>query len=193
MGAYDGIGVGVRPIPSPSKAVIPAKTVSHETAPQKEMEGLGYEMELDAGTIDVSTEMSRGEGSSSSSKTIVLEDHNLVNLDKTDEAMPQAIEQADVEVEDVDLEFPSLEEMKSYQDRLAGSSEVDNKDLVGMVRPNSITPSLQDISDSQVKSLLEPCLNHLPILRDQLEAQKATIQTLQHQAKLSKQLTSLER
>jgi len=95
----------------------------------KEVEGLGYGIELDEGTIDVSAEMT-GEGSSSSSKDIVLDPSDLVNLDAAKE-MPQEIQ---AEVEDRDIEFPSLDEMKAYQGRLSGSPEVDNKDLVNMVR-----------------------------------------------------------
>ena len=130
---YNGIGVGVRPspVPSPSKtAIAPSSAV--ESVAQKEVEGLGYGIELDEGTIDVSAEMDRGEGSSSSSKTIVL-GTDSVNLDKVDESTTQ-----DIQAEDRDIEFPTLDEMKVYQDRLSGSSEVENKDLVEMVRFSSV-------------------------------------------------------
>jgi len=36
-------------------------------------------------------------------------------------------------------------------------------------------------------------MEQLPVLRDQLDAQVATIKTLQHQAKLASQLSQLER
>jgi hypothetical protein len=128
---YNGIGVGVRPHsdPSPSKPAKPASTRGQEPIAQKEVEGLGYGIELDEGTIDVSAEMT-GEGSSASSKDIVLDTSNLVNLDTTEE-IPKEMH---AEVEDRDIEFPSMEEMKAYQDRLSGSSDVENKDLVNMVR-----------------------------------------------------------
>jgi hypothetical protein len=59
----------------------------------------------------------------------VLDTSDLVNLDTTED-IPQEMQP---EMEDKDIEFPSMEEMKAYQDRLSGSSEVDNKDLVSMV------------------------------------------------------------
>jgi hypothetical protein len=128
---YNGIGVGVRPHPdpSPSKTPRPASTISPDPVAQKEVEGLGYGIELDEGTIDVSAEMT-GEGSSSSSRDIVLDTSDLVNLDAAED-IPQEMQ---AEVEDRDIEFPSMEEMKAYQERLSGSSEVENKDLVSMVR-----------------------------------------------------------
>ena len=128
---YNGIGVGVRPHPdpSPSKTPKPASTTGQELVAQKEVEGLGYEIELDEGTVDVSAEMT-GEGSSSSSREIVLDPSDLVNLDTTED-IPEEMQ---AEVEDRDIEFPSMEEMKAYQDRLSGPSEVENKDLVSMVR-----------------------------------------------------------
>lgn len=131
--AYDGIGVGVRPSPgpSPSKNVKPVNTVV-ESVVEKEVEGLGYGIELDEGTIEVSAEMDRGEGSSSSSSTIVL-GSDLGNLGKMDDTMLQDEVEAKL-LEEKDSEFPSMEEMKVYQERLSVSSEVDNKDLVGMVR-----------------------------------------------------------
>jgi hypothetical protein len=128
---YNGIGVGVRPHPdpSPSKTPRPATTTGQEPIVQKEVEGLGYGIELDEGTIDVSAEMT-GEGSSSSSKDIVLDTSDLVNLDTTEDTL----QEMQAEPEDRDIEFPSVEEMKAYQDRLSGPTEVDNKDLVNMVR-----------------------------------------------------------
>jgi len=128
---YNGIGVGVRPHPdpSPSKTPKPASTTGQEPSVQKEVEGLGYGIELDEGTIDVSAEMT-GEGSSSSSKDIVFDTSDLVNLDAA-KGIPQEVQ---AEVEERDIEFPSLEEMKAYQDRLSGSTEVENEDLVNMVR-----------------------------------------------------------
>ena len=133
---YNGIGVGVRPHPdpSPSRTPKPASTTGQESKPQKEVVGLGYGIELDEGTIDVSAEMT-GEGSSSSSRDIVLDTSDLVNLDTT-EGIPA---EKQGEVEDRDIEFPSMEEMKAYQDRLTGSSEVDNKDLVSMACLLTIT------------------------------------------------------
>ena len=185
---YNGIGVGVRPHPdpSPSKTPRPAPAIAEVVSQKEEVEGLGYGIELDEGTIDVSAEMT-GEGSSSTSRDLVLDTSDLVNLDMT-EVVPQ---EERAEVEDRDIEFPSMVEMKTFQDRLSGSTEVENTDLVNMVRQPDILQLY--IADEKVKSLLEPCINHLPILRDQLEAQKATIQTLQHQAKLAKQLNDLER
>jgi hypothetical protein len=128
---YNGIGVGVRPHPdpSPSKTPKPASTTGQEPIVQKEIEGLGYGIELDEETIDVNAEM-RGEGSSSSSRDIVLDTSELANFDTTEE-IPQEMQ---AEVVDRDIEFPSVEEMKAYQDRLSGLSEVENKDLVNMVR-----------------------------------------------------------
>jgi len=131
---YNGIGVGVRPHPdpSPSKTVKPASTISVDSVAQKEVEGLGYGIELDEGTIDVCAEMV-GEGSSS--RDIVLDTSDLVNLDTT-EGIPAEMQG---EVEDRDIEFPSMEEMKAYQERLSGSSEVGNKDLVSMACLLTIT------------------------------------------------------
>ena len=128
---YNGIGVGVRPHPdpSPSKTPKPANTISLGLVAHKEVEGLGYGIELDEGTIDASAELTE-EGSRSSSKDILLDTSDLVNLDAA-KGIPQEIQ---AEVEERDIEFPSMEEMKAYQDRLSGSSEVDNKDLVNMVR-----------------------------------------------------------
>jgi hypothetical protein len=128
---YNGIGVGVRPHPdpSPSKTPKPASTISPDPVVHKEVEGLGYGIELDKGTIDVSAEMT-GEGSSASSKDIVLDTSDLVNFE-TAEDLPQEMQ---AELEDRDIEFPSMEEMKAYQDRLSGASEMENKDLVSMVR-----------------------------------------------------------
>ena len=128
---YNGIGVGVRPHPdpSPSKLAKPASTTGQGPSVQKDVEGLGYGIELDEGTIDVSAEMT-GEGSSSSSKDIGFDTSGLVNLD----AAKDITQEMQAEMEDRDIGFPSLEEMKAYQDRLSGSSEVDNKDLVNMVR-----------------------------------------------------------
>lgn len=185
---YNGIGVGVRPHPdpSPSKTPRPAPAIAEVVSQKEEVEGLGYGIDLDEGTIDVSAEMT-GDGSSSTSREIVLDTSDLVNLDMT-EVAPQ---EEHTEVEDRDIEFPSMDEMKAFQDRLSGSTEVENTDLVNMVRLPDIIQIVP--ADEKVKSLLEPCITHLPILRDQLEAQKATIQTLQHQAKLAKQLTDLER
>jgi hypothetical protein len=128
---YNGIGVGVRPHPepSPSKTPKPAKAIAEVASQQKEVEGLGYGIELDEGTIDVSAEMA-GEGSGSSSRDIVLDTSDLVNLDTTKDVR----QEIQLEMEDNDIEFPSMEELKAYQDRLSGPSEVDNKDLVNMVR-----------------------------------------------------------
>jgi len=128
---YNGIGVGVRPHPdpSPSKTPRPAQATAEVVSQKEEVEGLGYGIELDEGTIEVSAEMT-GEGSSSTSREIVLDTSGLVNLDMTQD-IPQEEQAA---VEDRDIEFPSTEEMKAFQDRLSGSTEVENTDLVNMVR-----------------------------------------------------------
>lgn len=128
---YNGIGVGVRPNPdpSPSKTPKPVKPTEQAVA-QKEVEGLGYEIELDDRTIDVGAEMI-GEGSNSSSRDIVLDASDLASLEMMGEPSEKEV---DVEVEDRDIEFPSFKEMKTYTDRLTGAGDLETKDLVDMVR-----------------------------------------------------------
>lgn len=128
---YNGIGVGVRPNPdpSPSKTPKPVKPTEQAVA-QKEVEGLGYEIELDDGTIDVGAEMV-GEGSNSSSRDIVLDASDLVSLEMMGEPSEK---EGDVEVEGREIEFPSFEDLKAYTNRLAGAGDMEKKDLVSMVR-----------------------------------------------------------
>lgn len=45
----------------------------------------------------------------------------------------------------------------------------------------------------KVRTLLTPCLEQLPFLREQIEAQKGTIQTMQAHARLSRKLNEIER
>lgn len=46
---------------------------------------------------------------------------------------------------------------------------------------------------SQVRTLLSPMIEQVPFLRDQIQAQRDTIVTMQEQTRLSEQLMRLER
>ena len=128
MKGYSTIGVGAKPDDHMATTIKPIQaSVQGENASRKEVEGLGYGIDLDEGMIDVSAEMDRGEGSSSSSREIVL-----------GESGPEAtgpiadVPVPEIEADDREVEFPSLEEMKVMQDRLSGS-DVGKEDLVDMV------------------------------------------------------------
>jgi len=128
MKGYSTIGVGAKPddhMATTIKSVHPS--VQDESQPRKEVEGLGYDIDLDEGMIDVSAEMDRGEGSSSSSREIVLGESGP----EAKGSIPDVPVQ-EIEAEDREVEFPSLDEMKVMQDRLSGS-DVAKEDLVDMV------------------------------------------------------------
>ena len=128
MKGYSTIGVGAKPddhMATTIKSVHPS--VQDESQPRKEVEGLGYDIDLDEGMIDVSAEMYRGEGSSSSSREIVLGESGP----EAKGSIPDVPVQ-EIEAEDREVEFPSLDEMKVMQDRLSGS-DVAKEDLVDMV------------------------------------------------------------
>ncbi|KAK4686552.1 hypothetical protein P7C73_g3575, partial [Tremellales sp. Uapishka_1] len=77
-----------------------------------------------------------------------------------------------------DEEFPDGEKLRRMQQRVEQLETADGgkQELVVML-----------------KSLLTPALQHLPFLHEQLGAQRATIATMQQQARLSEQLTQVER
>jgi hypothetical protein len=164
-----------------------ALTTSDEpSAVPKEMEGLGYGIELDAeDQINVEPiEMDRGEGSSSSSTNIIL---GQVQPEVQETAAPAEAEAT----EERDIEFPSTEVMQGMSDKLAKEG-MEHAELVEMVSILSLEP-IDPSSHPQAKSLLVPCLESLPLLRDQLEAQRATIRTMQEQARLASKLSEIER
>jgi hypothetical protein len=129
MKGYSTIGVGAKPDDHMGSTAIKSvqSNVKEESISNKEVEGLGYEIDLEEGMIDVSAEMARGEGSSSSSRDIVLGEPSLEGAEIMQDAPGRNAEQ-----EDREIEFPSLDEMKVMQDRLSGSDLV-KEDLVGMV------------------------------------------------------------
>lgn len=133
----------MRPDSGPLTDTMPSKVapeVDDMLEMPKEVQGLGYGIELDANDqIDLGAiEMDRGEGSSSSSASIA------VNQEDAMESNPVAVE----EKEERDTEFPSTEVMKSMGERLA-SSDPATAELISMVStlfystqtPNSLSRS----------------------------------------------------
>jgi hypothetical protein len=129
MKGYSTIGVGAKPDDHMGSTAVRSvrSNVQSQGLPEKDVEGLGYEIDLEEGMIDVSAEMARGEGSSSCSRDIVLGEPSLEVTDTVQEAFGRG-----AELEEREIEFPSPEEMKVMQDRLSGS-DVGKSDLVDMV------------------------------------------------------------
>jgi hypothetical protein len=152
MKGYSRIGVGVRPDSGPLTDTMPSKVapeVDDMLEMPKEVQGLGYGIELDANDqIDLGAiEMDRGEGSSSSSASVSLDQDNA------SEANITAVE----DKEERDTEFPSTEVMKSMGERLA-SSDLATADLVSMVS----TPSALRKRQTHCQGQIPPG----PIVRD---------------------------
>jgi hypothetical protein len=98
--------------------------------------------------------------------------------------------------------FPELSELETIRDRLksldtpkVGQGETPRDEVISMVSCSTrhIAYSTRERADGQVKSMLIPALGQIPFLLEQIETQRSTIATLQHQAHLASSISRLER